>query len=163
MRRGLGRRGFLVLLLLMSVLAGAGLAGSAVAKTKVDSQTAKTKLLGPLGLSLQWIGDGSFNSMGKAQVEDRSGTLHLSGRQDGRGGSAGDWLEIDGDILAIGLRNFHFKGWVETRVSYINDGNPCRREVEADFLMKTGKKYWRLQAIDNPCDVAADYVDLFPR
>ena len=48
-------------------------------------------------------------------------------------------------------------------MSYINNGNPCRREVEADFLMKTGKKYWRLQAIDNPCDVAADYVDLFPR
>jgi hypothetical protein len=162
MRRRLGRRAIAGLLLAFA-LATAGLAGSAAAATQVDSQTAKAKLLGPLWLSLQWIGDGSFNAMGKAQVEDRDGTLHLSGRQDGKGDSAGDWLEIDGDILAVGLRSFHFKGWVETRVSYINDGNPCRREVEADFLMKTGKKYWRLQAIDNPCDVAADYVDLFPR
>jgi len=43
------------------------------------------------------------------------------------------------------------------------EGKPCRRDVEADFLMKPGKKYWRLQAIDNPCDAAADYVDLFAR
>jgi len=162
MRRGFGRRAIAGLLLAVA-LAVAGLAGPALAATQVDSQTAKTRLLGPLRLSLQWIGDGSFNAMGKAQVEDRGGTLHLSGRQDGKGDSAGDWLEIDGDILAVGLRTFHFKGWVETRVSYINEGKPCRRDVDADFLMKPGKKYWRLQAIDNPCDVAADYVDLFAR
>jgi hypothetical protein len=148
--------------LLILALAAAGVVGTAVAGTKVDSQTSKAKLTGPLQLSLQWIGDGSLNSMGRAQVDDRDGTLHLSGRQDGTGDSAGDWVEIDGDILTIGLRTFHFKGWVETRVSYINEGKPCRRDVDADFLMKPGKKYWRLQAIDNPCDVAADYVDLFP-
>jgi len=157
------RRRFFTAALLALSLAIVGFAATAAAETKVDSQSSKAKLLGPLRLSLQWIGDGSFDSMGHAQVEDRKGTLHLSGRQDGTGDSAGDWLEIDGDILAIGLRDFHFKGWVETRVSYINGGNPCRREVEADFLMKPGKKYWRLQEIDNPCDIAADYVDLFPR
>ena len=162
MMRKMGRR-FVVTALLSLALLSAGFAATAIAETKVDSQSSKTKLLGPLWLSLQWIGDGSFDSMGRAQVEDRAGTLHLSGRQNGTGDGAGDWLEIDGDILAIGLRAFHFKGWVETRISYINDGNPCRREVEADFLMKPGKKYWRLQEIDNPCDVAADYVDLFPR
>jgi hypothetical protein len=156
------RRRFTAALLALS-LAAFSLAATAFAETKVDSQSSKAKLLGPLWLSLQWIGNGSLDAMGHAQVEDRDGTLHLSGRQDGTGDSAGDWLEIDGDILAVGLRDFHFKGWVETRVSYINSGNPCRREVEADFLMKPGKKYWRLQAIDNPCDVAADYVDLFPR
>jgi hypothetical protein len=157
------RRRFFTAALLALSLAIVGFAATAAAETKVDSRSSKAKLLGPLRLSLQWIGDGSFDSMGQAQVEDRKGTLHLSGRQDGTGDSAGDWLEIDGDILAIGLRDFHFKGWVETRVSYINSGNPCRREVEADFLMKPGKKYWRLQEIDNPCDIAADYVDLFPR
>lgn len=162
MTRRFGRRRVGAVLLALS-LAIAGLAGSAGAATQIDSETAKTKLTGPLWLSLQWIGFGNFESMGRAQVEDRDGTLHLSGRQDGTGDSAGDWLEIDGDILAIGLRDFHFKGWVETRVSYINDGKPCRRDVDAAFLMKMGKKYWRLQEIDNPCDVAADYVDLFPK
>jgi len=162
MTRSPERRRFAGLLLALA-LAAAGLAGSADAATQVDSQSSKVKLMGPLWLSLQWIGVGNFESMGRAQIEDRDGTLHLSGRQDGTGDSAGDWLEIDGDILAIGLRNFHFKGWVETRVSYINDGNPCRRDIDADFLMKMGKKYWRLQEIDNPCDVAADYVDLFSK
>ena len=162
MTRSPERRRFAGLLLALA-LAAAGLAGSADAATQVDSQSSKAKLMGPLWLSLQWIGVGNFESMGRAQIEDRDGTLHLSGRQDGTGDSAGDWLEIDGDILAIGLRNFHFKGWVETRVSYINDGNPCRRDIDADFLMKMGKKYWRLQEIDNPCDVAADYVDLFSK
>ena len=162
MTRRVGRRCVGAVLLALS-LAIAGFAGSAGAATQVDSETARTKLMGPLWLSLQWIGVGNFESMGRAQVEDRGGTLHLSGRQEGTGDNAGDWLEIDGDILAVGLRTFHFKGWVETRVSYINNGNPCRREIEADFLMKPGKKYWRLQEIDNPCDVAADYVDLFPR
>jgi len=162
MTRSPERRRFAGLLLALA-LAAAGLAGSADAATQVDSQSSKAKLMGSLWLSLQWIGVGNFESMGRAQIEDRDGTLHLSGRQDGTGDSAGDWLEIDGDILAIGLRNFHFKGWVETRVSYINDGNPCRRDIDADFLMKMGKKYWRLQEIDNPCDVAADYVDLFSK
>ena len=156
-------RRLLAVLLFALSLGTVGTAATAQAETKIDSQSSKAKLMGPLWLSLQWIGDGSFESMGHAQVEDRAGTLHLSGRQDGTGDNAGDWLEIDGDILAVGLRDFHFKGWVETRVSYINNGKPCRRDVEADFLMKPGKKYWRLQAIDNPCDVAADYVDLFAR
>jgi len=159
----MARRRFVKAGLFALLLAVADFAADALAETKVDSESSKAKLMGPLWLSLQWIGDGSFEAMGRAQVEDRGGTLHLSGRQDGTGDSAGDWLEIDGDILAVGLRDFRFKGWVETRVSYINNGKPCRRDVEADFLMKPGKKYWRLQAIDNPCDVAADYVDLFAR
>ncbi|HWA44887.1 MAG TPA: hypothetical protein VHA10_16840 [Hypericibacter adhaerens] len=149
--------------LLFVLLLAMGVAGIVHAATQVDSDSSKAKLMGPLWLSLQWIGNGSFEQMGKARVEDRDGTLHLTGRQEGRGDSAGDWLALEGDILAVGLRTFHFKGWIETRVSYINEGKPCRRDVEADFLMKPGKKYWRLQAIDNPCDVAADYVDLFAR
>ena len=100
MRRGLGRRAIAGLLLARAP-AAASLTGSAVAATKVDSQTAKAKLLGPLWLSLQWIGDGSFNSMGKAQVENRNGTLHLSGRQDGSGDSAGDWCDDCGDRGAV--------------------------------------------------------------
>lgn len=166
-RRGLLRSGRalaigLAILLVPALLAPmtAGLAG-----TEIANEAAKAKLLGPLRLSLQWIGFGNFETMGRATVEEHNGALYLSGRQDGAGDSAGDWLALEGDILAVGEREFRFKGWVETRVSYLAGGELCRRKIDGIFLMKPGKKYWRLQAMENPCagEGTVDYIDLFPQ
>ena len=37
------------------------------------------------------------------------------------------------------------------------------RDGAFTFLKKGKRKYWRMQSIDNPCDLAADYVDLYLR
>ena len=50
-----------------------------------------------------------------------------------------------------------------TRVSHIAGGAECRRHGTFHFATKVGRKYWRMQEMDNPCDDATDYVDIYFR
>jgi hypothetical protein len=52
---------------------------------------------------------------------------------------------------------------VTTQISHINEGKPCERTGILNFRITGKRKYWRLQQIDNPCDQAADYVDIYFR
>lgn len=127
-------------------------------KTVVNDANAEKMLLGKHRLSLQWI---SWDYFGTATVTNKNGVLSLGGEQKQRGGT--DYLKIDGIILSIDKNEFAFKGTIVTRVSHINNGEPCKREGEMTFAIKGKRRYWRLQAMDNPCDAVADYVDIFFR
>lgn len=139
---------FLVLLL--------SVAGFAQQRTVVNSQKAKTMLLGKHKFSLQWI---SWDYFGTATVTVSKGVYRLKGTQKSR--KDADFVTIDGVITEINDKNFVFDGKVVTQVSHINNGEPCTREGEMTFRITGSRKYWRMQEIDNPCDQVADYVDLF--
>ena len=127
-------------------------------KTGVKDARAKRMLLGAHRLSLQWI---SWDYFGRAVVTEKNGTLYLKGEQKQRQGS--DYLRIDGVITEVSAREFKFDGVVDLRVHHINGGKPCKREGVLTFAIKGNRRYWRLQEMDNPCDTATDYVDIFFR
>lgn len=117
----------------------------------------KAQLLGSHALTLQWIG---WDHPGRAEVSEAAGIIMLRGEQRA---ANGDYLTVDGTITDFAERTFMFEGEIVTRISHIADGEPCRRQGRMAFLAKGHRKYWRLQAMDNPCDDVVDYVDLYFR
>jgi hypothetical protein len=134
------------------------IAGSAFAqqRTRINDTRAKAMLLGRHRLSLQWI---SWDYFGTAMVTERRGVLFLKGEQKGRGSS--DLVRIDGRITSVDAKQFTFDGKVVMQISHINGGEPCEREGEMTFKITGKRKYWRMQEMDNPCDEATDYVDIY--
>lgn len=129
-------------------------------KTVINDGTAGKILLGKHLLSLQWI---SWDYFGSATVINKKGVLYLQGNQKGRGESATDYVKVDGVITEINAKDFKFEGVIETQISHINGGAPCKREGTMTFLITGKRKYWRLQEMDNPCEGVTDYVDIYFR
>ena len=144
-----------VLLSVVLVLAAAGFAQQ---KTVARSAKAKEMLLGRHKISLQWI---SWDYFGTANVTERKGIFYLKGRQDGR--KSTDFVSVDGVITSIDDKEFAFTGKIVSQISHIFGGKPCKRDGEMTFRITGKRKYWRMQEIDNPCDEAADYVDIYFR
>ena len=142
----------------MLILVAFGFAIFAQEKTIVNDVKAKTMLLGRHKASLQWI---SWDYFGAATVVNKNGVLYLKGGQKSKKDS--DYLEIDGVITQIDEKEFKFDGTIITQISHINNGEPCTRKGEMTFKITGKRKYWRMQQIDNPCDTAADYVDIYFR
>jgi hypothetical protein len=117
-------------------------------------------LLGRHKLSLQWV---SWDYFGIATVTNIRGLYSIKGEQKGRGMSKGDYITIDGAITTIDEKEFGFRGKIVARVSHINGGEPCVRDGEFTFKITGKRRYWRLQQMDNPCDTATDYVDIYFR
>ncbi len=140
------------------ILAAFGFSGFAQEKTIVNNIKAKTILLGKHKVSLQWI---SWDYFGTATVTNKSGVFYLKGGQKQRKGT--DYLKIDGVITQIDAKEFKFDGTIITQISHINNGESCTRTGEMTFRITGKRKYWRMQEIDNPCDTAADYVDIYFR
>jgi hypothetical protein len=154
------RRGSLSLMLILAALtmAAAQKAEKYYPKVIVNDMAAKQMLLGAHRFSLQWI---SWDYFGKATVTEKNGSLLINGEQRGRGND--DYVTMAGVITRIDAKEFTFEGDIITRVSHINKGEPCKRTGEMIFRITGNRKYWRLQQMDNPCDEAADYVDIFFR
>ncbi|HEX8091257.1 MAG TPA: hypothetical protein VF762_20545 [Blastocatellia bacterium] len=127
-------------------------------RTVIKDKAAEVMLLGEHRLSLQWI---SWDYFGRATVAESNGALLLTGEQKARKG--GDYLKIDGVITEVGAKEFKFDGTIVTKVEINNGGKPCERKGEMTFAIKGGRKYWRLQEMDNPCEEVVDYVDIFFR
>jgi len=127
-------------------------------KTVVNDARAKAMLLGRHKLSLQWI---SWDYFGAATVTARGGVLYLKGSQRQREGT--DYVTVDGRITSIDAKEFSFSGKIVMQISHINGGKPCVRDGDFTFKITGKRKYWRMQQIDNPCDMAADYVDIYFR
>lgn len=127
-------------------------------KVVVNDMAVKQRLLGVHRFSLQWI---SWNYFGKATITEKNGSLFIKGEQRGRGND--DYVTMDGVITRVDAKEFIFDGEIITRVSHINKGELCKRTGEMIFRATGNRQYWRLQQIDNPCDQAADYVDIFFR
>ena len=140
------------------VLVAFGFSAIAQEKTVVNNIKAKQMLLGKHKVSLQWI---SWDYFGAATVTNKNGVFYLKGGQKQRKGS--DYLTIDGVITQIDAKEFKFDGTIITQISHINNGEPCTRTGEMTFKITGKRKYWRMQEIDNPCDTAADYVDIYFR
>jgi len=128
--------------------------------TIINDAAASKMLLGRHMLSLQWI---SWDYFGTATVTNDRGVYRLKGEQKGRGRSSGDYLRIDGVITSIDAKEFGFSGKIDMRISHINNGEPCIRDGEYTFAITSKRKYWRMQQMDNPCDTATDYVDIYFR
>jgi hypothetical protein len=126
-------------------------------RTTINDKAAARKLLGRHMMSLQWI---SWDYFGQATVTNRGGVYKIFGEQKGRGNT--DFVRVEGVITIITAKEFWLDGKVTTQVSHINDGKPCVRDGEDIVFRITGtRKYWRMTEIDNPCDEAADYVDIY--
>jgi hypothetical protein len=146
--------------LLLGLAACAFCAASAQADPVINDQKAAKQLLGKHPITLQWIGTGGhLKDAGVAEVKQENGEWRLTGRNDAKEG----FVAIDGIITEIDKTTFTFKGKVVTKVEFINEGKECPREVEVTFERKGNRKYWRMYPFDNPCDVAADYIDIFLR
>jgi len=157
MRRapGVGRSGRFALVLALSLAT----APSSFADPAITDKAMAQKLLGQHALTLQWLGSGTLRDAGKAEVKAENGTWHLTGHMEAKEGH----VSLDGIVTAIDATTFAFTGKIITNVSYINQGKDCLRDGNFTFAKKGTRKYWRLQQIDNPCDQAADYVDIYLR
>ena len=131
---------------------------SAQERTIVNDKAAAGMLLGRHKLSLQWI---SWDYFGTASVTNKGGVYSIKGEQKGRGN--GDYVRIEGTIVSIDPKQFVFQGSIITRISHINGGEPCTRQGDLTFRITGKRKYWRLMEMDNPCDTATDYVDIYFR
>ena len=147
-----------IILPVFLVLCGLSFSVLAQEKTVVKDVKARNMLLGKHLLSLQWI---SWDYFGSATVTNKHSVYYLKGRQKQRGGT--DFVEVDGVITEINAKNFKFDGKITMQISHINGGKPCVREGEMTFAVAGKRKYWRLQEMDNPCDTATDYVDIYFR
>lgn len=143
-----------VLLIVLSVAVTA----SAQERTIVNDRPAASILLGRHKLSLQWI---SWDYFGAVTVKQARGIYSLKGEQRGRGNK--DYLTIEGMIVSIDKNQFVLEGDIVTQVSHINGGKPCTRHGDFTFKITGKRKYWRMQEMDNPCDEATDYVDIYFR
>ena len=123
----------------------------------VDAQKAKIAL-GKHPLSLQWIG---WEQPGTALITDLgNGLYQIKGQQQAKTGS--DFLRIDGLLQVVSERELLFNGTIENKVSFNNKGASCLRKGIFHFKAASGKKYWRLQEMQN-CEggMVVDYVDLY--
>lgn len=136
---------------------------SATAATPGIDAAARARLVGEHRLTLQWIGWGDLSGAGLVIVTEHGGALTMRGEQRGRDDNLGDYVRLDGRIVAATRDGFTFEGDVLTRVSHIAGGAECRRHGTFHFTTKVGRKYWRMQEMDNPCDDATDYVDIYFR
>ena len=158
--RRCSRRCSLGLILILAALTTAAAQNSEkyYPKVIVNNMAAKQMLLGAHRFSLQWI---SWDYFGKATVTEKNGSLFIKGEQHGRGND--DVVTMDGVITRVDAKAFTFEGEIVTQISHINNGKPCKRTGEMTFQITGNRRYWRLQQMNNPCDEAADYVDIFFR
>ena len=124
---------------------------------------ARARLVGEHMLTLQWLGWGDLSGAGKLVVEDAGDTLPMRGEQRGTGENSEDYVRIDGRIISATRDGFVFEGEILTRVHYIANGTECRRSGTFTFKATGKRRYWRLQEMQNPCDSATDYVDVYFR
>lgn len=124
---------------------------------------ARARLVGDHMLTLQWLGWGDLTDAGRLVVEDAGDSLPMRGEQRGTGENADDYVRIDGRIVSATRDGFVFEGEILTRVHHIANGTECKRNGTFTFKATGKRKYWRLQEMQNPCDSATDYVDVYFR
>ena len=152
----------MILCLMIAVAFGANAQTKRRTPVKKTTTTQRTltpeqKVLGKHMLSLQWI---SWDYFGTCNItKDDKGVLHCKGEQLSREND--DYLKINGTIEIVDANNLKFTGTIAMKIYHINGGKECLREGTFDFKATNGRKYWRMQQMDNPCDMACDYVDIY--
>ena len=148
----------LIILLMMLSVAVCTNAQKAKTKKPVKKQTTEQRVIGKHLLTLQWI---SWDYYGLCNItKEKDGTLKCVGEQLSKE-DPGDYVRLDGTVEIVDKDHLKFTGTIAIRVHYNNNGNECLREGTFDFVTKPGRKYWRLQQMDNPCEGIVDYVDIY--
>jgi len=126
---------------------------SSTEETKSVLKQEEQDLLGTHQMRLQWI-DGK----GTCEFGEADGMLTISGKYE----KGGDFLSIDGKAQLPNAKELIVEGKIITKVSHLNGGKECVREGKYIFRSTKGRKYWRMQNMDN-CEEGAtvDYVDIY--
>lgn len=128
-------------------------------KTKSNIQS-PSDLSGKHGLTLQWIDWSNWGEVDFTPID--SNTYSIKGSQVGNEQSScpGCSISIEGTVFQVDGETLKFKGKIESVVSHINNGEPCIKEGEFDFISTNGKRYWRCQSMIS-CDSVVNYVDIY--
>ena len=117
--------------------------------------------IGQHKLSLQWI---DAASVGSATISRsvKGGGFPIQGRQVLTGYSNKDSLSIKGVLYPLSDKELLFDGSIVSQTTMVNKGQPCVRNGIFTFKATQGRKYWRLQQMQN-CEggMVVDYIDLF--
>lgn len=108
--------------------------------------------------SIQWI---SFDEKNPGTVMIKplgKNKYSIEGEQ--RNKAKNDYVTIKGSF-EVADRQLYFDGKIVSRVSYINNGQPCESNGLAVFKASGTRKYWRLQQMLNCDGVSTDYIDIF--
>jgi hypothetical protein len=146
-------------LIITSVFALFFLSNTVLAQNKKTPANA-FGLVGSKSFTLQWLGKDKF---GKVKISPAAnGRFTIQGKL-----TVGeDFCLIDGLLTPKDENIFLFVGKIETKVSYLFNGNVCLRESSETkpytFEKKNGRKYYRLQQMQT-CDSpeTVDYIDIF--
>jgi len=107
--------------------------------------------------TLHWI---SWERPGSVDVKKKGdGSYEVKGSQrDNRG----NFATIDGTLEVIDPLKLRFEGLILTKSETVNNNDTCKREGEQIFLSTKGRKYWRLQNMEN-CERGnvVDYIDIY--
>lgn len=112
-------------------------------------------------LSLQWIDAASAGTAILARYTKGSG-FTIQGRQILTGYANKDSLSIKGMIYPLSDKELVFDGTIVSQTTMVNKGQPCVRKGVFTFKATQGRKYWRLQQMQN-CEggMVVDYIDLY--
>ncbi len=107
--------------------------------------------------SLQWISWEKFGSVNIKKINANKYSIKGSQKDE-----KGNYVHIDGVFIPVAKGQMKFIGEIVTKVSYNNNGEPCIKNGTYIFICKPGRKYWRLQEMEN-CEGGrlVDYVDVF--
>ncbi len=146
-----------LLLIALAIVFGCTAAVAQQKKGGASKNAVEQKVLGKHKLSLQWI---SWENFGTVTItKEKNGRLRCVGEQ--RSVENSDYLTIDGYITIVNEKHLKFEGNITLSVSHIQYGKPCVREGTFDFKSTQGRRYWRMQQMENPCDGCTDYVDIY--
>jgi hypothetical protein len=107
--------------------------------------------------SLHWISWEKFGSVDIKKV--KTNTFSIKGSQKD---NKGNYVTIDGILIPVEKGKLSFSGEIVTKASGNNNGIACEKKGNYTFLCTPGRKYWRLQEMEN-CEggFLVDYVDIF--
>lgn len=124
---------------------------------EIKDKAAAKKVTAKHGLSLQWI---ESKQKGVVEIWKDAGYLRIKGAQ--RDAATGNFVTVEGWITKIEAKQFTMRGRIVTRTDHLAEGAECPREGDFTFLIKGGRKFWRLQQMQNECagGGVVDYVDI---
>jgi hypothetical protein len=130
--------------------------GDTILKLKDAPVNEEGGFAGKHALTLQWI---SWDEPGSVTIiPAENGWYKITGRQ----AKNEDYLRITGRIKPVNERELEFEGEIETRVSHLNNGEPCLKTGKKIFKSTGNRQYWRLQDMIN-CESSStlDYIDIY--
>lgn len=127
-------------------------------KLTAVSQTLPVRA-GKHSFTIQFITFERYNEPGSVIIKPiGKDEYSIEGEQ--RDSKTKDYVTIKGTFLAKG-RELKFNGKIVSKISYVNNGEPCERNGPAVFKASGKRKYWRMQQMLNCDGETTDYIDIF--